>query len=67
MAQVFRKVFGPLLSRLEDADRRYGIGILVASCIGARVRMGLLYRKAIAGVFDEPRLGCVIQHVLTYV
>ncbi|KAM5532971.1 hypothetical protein V8D89_013368 [Ganoderma adspersum] len=57
MAQVFRKVFAPLLSGLEDANRHYGIGILVASCIGTRVRMGLLYRKAIAGVFDQSRLG----------
>ncbi|KAI1787719.1 kinase-like domain-containing protein [Ganoderma leucocontextum] len=56
MSQLYSKLFAPLLSRLEDAKRYYGLGILIASCIGTRVRMGFLYRKAILGVFDHARL-----------
>ncbi|PIL33305.1 hypothetical protein GSI_04755 [Ganoderma sinense ZZ0214-1] len=56
MAQVFRKVFAPLLSRLEHADRHYGLGLLVASCIGTRARMGFLNRKAISGISTQPRV-----------
>ena len=32
-----------------------------ASCIGTRVRMGFLYRKPIAGVFDHSHLGYVMM------
>ena len=65
MSQLFRKVFAPLLSHLEHADRHFGLGILIADCIGTRVRMGFLYRKAISGVFGRPPLGYVKAYILT--
>ncbi|PIL33916.1 hypothetical protein GSI_03623 [Ganoderma sinense ZZ0214-1] len=51
------KVFAPLLRRFEHLSQRYPLGILIASCIGMRPRMGFLNRKAIPGVSDRrPRL-----------
>ena len=53
---LLRKVFAPLPVHLQHF---HGRRTLSASCIGTRVRTGFLYRKPIAGVFDQPRLGYV--------
>ncbi|KAM5542831.1 hypothetical protein V8D89_003495 [Ganoderma adspersum] len=54
LTQLLRKVFAPLPVHLQHF---HGRRTLPASCIGTRVRMGFLYGKPIAGVFDHPRLG----------